>query len=105
MKIERVDQTETTIQEFARKNDLTMQIIKRRTTAGFEVEFVYDAQFKDVKLHKANGYNHGRGYTEDKAIDDYAKLISERKLLIRASGRDQYKVHTQKFSPYVPDET
>lgn len=82
MKIERHFKDRMTIEEFAEKHDLIMEVYER--DKGIATPFY--ARFKGAEI-KDDGMlrsAHGNGYTEEEAINDYASEISEKVLVFGA---------------------
>lgn len=78
MKIERHTLETMSIEEFAEKHDLTMEIRERKSVIK-----PFCANFKGARLMYSNRVigDFGEGITEQEAISNYANLISNGKLV------------------------
>ena len=84
MQIERKIVEEMTLERFADKHGLVMQVNERPNSIGQKTR--YWANFKSCEVMK-KGFllgEHGDGATEEEAIADYARLISEQLLAVDA---------------------
>jgi hypothetical protein len=97
MKIERKPANRMTLEAFADKHGLTMEI-GERTRLDLHHSFKYEenrfyASFKDVDVletHVIVGA-HGNGGSEDAAMQDYAEKISGKLLVFKFSDKKRRK--------------
>lgn len=96
MKIERTLVPEMTIEEFAEKHDLTMEIHERSEPplVNPHQSWRFYACFKhaDVKDGSVPIGRFGNGATEANAIADYASKISLKLLVVDARGPNQREI-------------
>ena len=94
MKIERRLVEKFTIEEFAVEHDLTMEVVERSSSIlklphmGEDSRFY--AHFKGAEVMERGmlSSSSGNGATEEEAIRDYARQISERRLAFNATSED-----------------
>jgi len=101
MKIENNFIEEISIEEFAEKNDLVMQVFERRVPITNPNRFY--ACFKHCE-EKGDGVligTYGNGVTPDLAINEYVKMISLKTLVIDAysDSRKEIKVPRLRILP------
>ena len=93
MKIERQKQPRMTINEFADRHDLTMVVVERpiRHRDGLKDLYCHfkSAEVKDGGLLRGAS---GNGNSEDEAISDYARQISEQLLVIDAMTQERREI-------------
>ena len=94
MKIVRENIPRMTIEEFAERNALTMQVVERPLPEGNPDRFY--AHFKSCEAMEGGMLRgtHGNGATEEDAISDYARRISFGTIVIGAmkKGRREIQV-------------
>ena len=99
MKIERHDIEETTIEAFADKNGLVMEVRERKKPVGDPSR--YYAHFKSAQVREGT---HGliglfaNGRTPEEAIAEYASDISLRTLIIDARTKEQREIEVPRLS-------
>jgi hypothetical protein len=93
MKIKRYNLDRMTIEAFAMKYNLTMEI-RERNTKDSGSRFYAEFEGAEVMRHGFLVGEFGNGRTEGEAINNYAKSISGKRLAIRAytSQRREIKV-------------
>ena len=93
MKVEEKLIPTTTIEELAEKYDLTMVITERNVLSNLPKYF---AKFKNVELKDGNILisNFGNGSTKKEAIQDYAKEISIKTLVLNAHSEERVEFYT-----------
>lgn len=84
MKIEYESVPEMSLEEFAEKHDLIMQIRERK--AMLDSQMLYYASFKNAETKEGSCLcgSSGDGNTHKEAIEDYAKQIQFKTLIINA---------------------
>lgn len=104
MQIERQPANRMTLEAFADKHDLTMEIVERtRTDLHHSFDFGanrFYANFKNTETKEGACLcgTHGNGGTEAQAMADYAKLISGKLLVVGAFTESRREI-------YVPELT
>lgn len=97
MKIERRLVPEMTIEDFADREDLTLEI-HERSQAYCRGLPRFIASFQGVELKEGFlSSSYGNGETEAEAIADYAAKISERFLVIDAYGPNRRELVAPRF--------
>lgn len=92
MKIEKHLKKEMTLEKFAEKHDLIMQIYDRGTRRLFFKR--YFAHFKNADIEEGGLLKSetGDGDTINEAIDDYARKISERTLVVDGNTKNDRRI-------------
>lgn len=92
---------EMTIGEFADQHNLVMEVSERRVPVDSPNR--YYAHFKDAEISEGNFLRgaYGDGSTPEEAIDEYAKEISTKRLIVGAYSphRSEYDVPRLKLTP------
>lgn len=99
MKIVRKFIEEITLEEFADRHSLTMEIFERDSKTLRSLRHLSDndrfyCHFKNVEI-KGDGVlisAFGNGATEEEALEDYRKQISENKLVIFAASSNRNEI-------------
>jgi hypothetical protein len=98
MKIEKHEIERISIEEFADRHGLVMEIHERDLPAGNRGR--YYACFKSSAIMEGRSIlasATGNGSTPKKAIADYAKRISRRQLVLNAYGSDRKEINVPKL--------
>lgn len=83
-----------TIEEFAEKHELVMQILERQHGE-------YYANFKNSEVLNGSMLSsiYGTGFTQSAAMQDYAKLIAGKLLVVNAYTPRRQELRVPYFSP------
>ena len=95
MKTEIVTVPETTIEQFAEKHGLVMQVRERGKNAAWR----YYAMFKDVEITDGHFLisAFGDGHTPEEAIANYWPQLSEKHIVVNAYSRDRREITCPRF--------
>jgi hypothetical protein len=99
MRINRDVVPQSTLQEFAEKHDLVMRVIERGASRPSHAER-YCAYFEHCEIKGAGVLIgvHGNGDTEDAAIEDYMRQISEKRLVVDAYQNSRTEITAPRFT-------
>jgi len=105
MKIERHDIEETTIEAFADKNGLVMEVLERKKPVGDPSRYL--AHFKSAEVREGTHCLEGlfaNGRTPEEAIAEYASAISLRTLIIDARTKEQREIEVPRLSANTTEQ-
>jgi len=88
---------ESTIEKFAEKNSLTMEVHERRKAIGDADRFY--AHFKGVEV-KGDGVligSFGNGRTPEEAISDYAREINLKTIIIDSMNKNRREIQVPRL--------
>lgn len=90
---------EGSIEDFAEEHNLVMQITEREDPKWFNTEGRFYAHFKSCEVSKGNFLHSisGDGRTPDEAVSNYAKLISQKRLIIDAMSKNRRDIRAWRF--------
>ncbi len=105
MKIENSLVPEMTIEAFADQHNLTMQVRERGVNSlrfckeHHGTSYRYLAHFKNCEVSEGGCLKsaHGNGHTQEEAIADYAKEISEQYLIFDAFTNNRREIKAPRF--------
>lgn len=88
------------IEDFAQQIKRELQICKRRKLPNIDLEYEYYANFKDCYIWE-NGYLgiFGDGHTEQEALNEYCKKISEKEIIFGVLENHIVKIQAPKLKP------
>ena len=98
MRIERDYLPEMTIEQFAEQHNLVMRITV--STRGVLVATFKGAWISDAGMLRGS---HGTGITEAGAIADYARVISEQRLVIDVQQSSRREIRVPRLTPTAPE--
>lgn len=87
-----------TIEQFADQHDLTLQIVERKLDVGNPMRYYACFERAEIKESIFLVGCFGNGVTEQQAIDNYAREIEMRTLVINSTGNDRRQIEVPRLT-------
>ena len=104
MKIKRFLITQMSLEEFAKENDLTLELHERNFPSESNMRYYVSFSHVEVKDGGCLVGSHGNGSTENNAIDDYIQQITMKTIVISAMNpQKRREIQVPRLLPYTKE--